>query len=87
MEAFCEWRLRGAGASARLAYHDPRTVSVLANFGLTTQLALLGLCLAAGQPALFLWLAVGSTAAPVLLALRRELLLRRTLARAEPATV
>ncbi|HET6684782.1 MAG TPA: CDP-alcohol phosphatidyltransferase family protein, partial [Gaiella sp.] len=33
VEAFCGWRLRKAGASARLAYHDARTVSVLANFG------------------------------------------------------
>jgi phosphatidylglycerophosphate synthase len=87
VEAFCEWRLRKADAAGRLAFHDARTVSVLANFGLTTQLAVLGVCLVAGRPALYLWLAVGSAAVLVLLALRRELLLRRTLDRAEPATV
>ena len=50
VERFCARRLRGAGRAARLAYHDARSVSLLANFGLSTQLAALGVCLAAGRP-------------------------------------
>ncbi|HET7044974.1 MAG TPA: CDP-alcohol phosphatidyltransferase family protein [Gaiellaceae bacterium] len=87
VEWFCERRLRGADADARLAYHDAATVSVLANLGLSTQMAALGACLVAGRPALYLWLALGCAAALVPLALRRELRLRRTPARPEPAPV
>ncbi len=86
VEGFCEWRLGRAGPGARLAYHDAGTVSVLANLGLSTQLAALGVCLFFSRPALYLWLAVGCAGALVPLALRRELLLRRALDRAEPAT-
>ena len=35
--------------AARLAYHDRATLAVVANFGLSTQLAALGLCLALGR--------------------------------------
>ncbi|HUG63708.1 MAG TPA: CDP-alcohol phosphatidyltransferase family protein [Gaiellaceae bacterium] len=36
--------------------YDERTVTVLANMGLTTQLGVLGVCLALGVPSLYLWL-------------------------------
>ena len=52
VEWFVERRLRRlrAGPEQRLAYHDRATLAVLANFGLSTQLAVLGVCLAAGAP-------------------------------------
>ncbi len=77
VERFAERRLRGHGADARPAYHDRATVTVLANFGLSTQLAVLGVCLAAGAPTAYAWVAIGCAVALVPLALRRELLLRR----------
>ena len=77
VERFAERRLRGRGPDARVAYHDRATVAVLANFGLSTQLAVLGVCLAAGAPAAYAWVAIGCAVALVPLALRRELLLRR----------
>jgi phosphatidylglycerophosphate synthase len=79
IESFVEWRLRrlGAGPAERLAYHDRATLQVLANFGLSTQLAVLGVCLAFGRPALYLTIALGCGVALVPLFLRRELLARR----------
>ena len=68
-----------AGPEARLAYHDRWTVAIIANFGLSTQLAALGLCLALGRPAAYLWLVLGCGLAVIALAGRRELLLRRAL--------
>jgi phosphatidylglycerophosphate synthase len=38
---------------------DRITVDVLANLGLTTQLAVLGVCLVAGAPEAYLWIVVG----------------------------
>ena len=75
---FVEWRLARlrAGARARRAYHDRTTLAVLANFGLSTQLAVLGLLLLAGQPVVYLWLVLACGAALVPLALRRERLVR-----------
>lgn len=67
----------------RLAYrrprewHEPAAVHVLANFGLSTQLAALGVCLALGRPAVYVYTVVGCAAAVVLLAVRREWLVRR----------
>lgn len=74
VEGFVGWRLRRLGADGpdRLAYHDRLTVSVLANFGLSTQLAVLGLCLTLGQPTAYLWIVMGCGVALVPLALRRE---------------
>jgi phosphatidylglycerophosphate synthase len=77
VEGFCERRLAGADPAGRLAYHDRFTVAMLANFGLSTQLAAFGACLAAGRPLLYGWLAIGCAAALVPLALARELRLRR----------
>ena len=78
VESFVEWRLRRLGATPeqRLAYHDRATLAVLANFGLSTQLAALGVCLAAGAPAAYLWIAIGCGVALVPLELRRERLAR-----------
>jgi phosphatidylglycerophosphate synthase len=62
---------------ARLAYFDPFTLTALANLGLTTQLAVLGACLALGMPEAYLWLALASALALVPLQLRRESLVQR----------
>jgi hypothetical protein len=77
VERFIEWRLRRTSDPARrLAYHDRWTVGVLANVGLSTQLAALGVCLALSRPAAYLWLVLGCATAVVALAARRELSLR-----------
>lgn len=76
VERFHAWRLRDASGELRLAYHDRASVSVLANLGLSTQLAAFGVCLALGRPLAFVWLAVGEVALVALLALRRELIVR-----------
>ncbi len=70
-----ERRLRrlGAGPAARLAYHDRATLAVVANFGLSTQLAALGACLAAGHPGAYLWVVLACGASLVPLELRRSL--------------
>jgi phosphatidylglycerophosphate synthase len=65
---------------ARLAYHDRTTVSLLANLGLSTQLAILGLCLLAERPTLYLWLVLASLLLLPALQARREQLARRALA-------
>ena len=65
--------------SVVLAYNDRATVAVLANLGLSTQLAVLGVCLAAGQPRVYLWLTLVALACLPLLQLRRETLARRAL--------
>jgi phosphatidylglycerophosphate synthase len=74
IERFVGWRLRrlGADASGRLAYHDRRTVAILANFGLSTQLAVLGICLAVGRPTLYCWLVLGCGLVLGLLGIARE---------------
>jgi len=76
VERFVGRRLDRRRPDARLAYHDRATVTVLANFGLSTQLAVLGVCLAAGAPDVYAWVAIGCAVALVPLAIRRELLLR-----------
>jgi phosphatidylglycerophosphate synthase len=77
VEAFVDRRLRSRAPEARLAWHDPLTVGVVANFGLSPQLAALGLCLALGHPAAYVLVVLGCGLALVPLALRRELLARR----------
>ena len=61
---------------ARLAYHDRATVSVLANLGMSTQLAAFGICIALGHPIAFVWLVFAELGIVAVLAVRRELLLR-----------
>jgi CDP-alcohol phosphatidyltransferase-like enzyme len=65
-----------------LAYHDRLTLSFLANTGLSTQLAALGICLVAGVPVVYLWLLLACLVPLPLLQLRRERLARRALHRA-----
>lgn len=67
--------------AATLAYHDRVTVAVLANLGLSTQLAVLGICLVLGVPRLYLWFALGCLVLLLALQLRRERLARLALAR------
>lgn len=64
-----------------LAYNDRITVKVLANFGLSTQLAILGLCLVLDSPVAYLWLTLGTLAVLPLLQMRRERLAHRALER------
>ena len=64
-----------------LAYNDRLTVTVLANLGLSTQLAVLGLLLVLDAPAVYLWLTLASVALLPVLQLRREHVARRALAR------
>jgi phosphatidylglycerophosphate synthase len=77
VEAFVDRRLRSRVPEARLAWHDPLTVGVVANFGLSPQLAALGLCLALGRPAAYVLVVLGCGLALAPLVLRRELLARR----------
>ncbi len=70
----------GRREAATLAYHDHLTVTVLANMGLSTQLLVLGLCLAIDAPEAYLWLVLGSLGLLPLLQLRRERLARRAAA-------
>jgi archaetidylinositol phosphate synthase len=62
-----------------LAYHDRLTVAVLSNMGLSTQLAVLGVVLVLGVPALYLWATIGGIAALPVLQLRRDALARSAL--------
>jgi phosphatidylglycerophosphate synthase len=50
----------------RPALTSPRWVSVLANLGMSTQLAVLGVCLVFGAPLVFVFIAVGELAAVTL---------------------
>ena len=59
-------------ADARLAYIDRVAVTVLANLGLSTQLLVLGICLVAGVPGVYLWLVLACLAALVALQVRAE---------------
>ena len=86
-EWFTGWRLRDRSRDARLAWHDPLSVNVIANFGLSTQLAALGACLGLGLPALYAYLTFACALALVGLLLRRELLARRAGRTFEPLVV
>jgi phosphatidylglycerophosphate synthase len=59
------------------AWHEPLGVQALANMGLSTQLAALGVCLALSQPAVYVYLTLCCLAALGLVLARRELLVRR----------
>ena len=56
--------------------YDGFAVSVLANLGLTTQFAVLGVCLVLGIPSLYLWLALGCLLVLGALHVRAELRVR-----------
>lgn len=72
VETFVDSRARG-----RRSYHDRATLTILANFGLSTQLAVLGLCLVVGHPAAYFWVVLGCGIALIPLELRRERLALR----------
>ena len=76
IERFVTWR-EGSDERARLAYHDRTTLTVLVNFGLSTQLAVLGVLLAIGHPAAYCWVTLACALALVPLLLRRERLAHR----------
>jgi archaetidylinositol phosphate synthase len=76
VEGYAERRLRGRGQAQRLAWHDGATVSVLANLGLSTQLAAFGLLIALGRSLVFAWLALAELLLVAALAARREARLR-----------
>lgn len=55
-------RLAERIVARRPALTSPRWVSVLANLGMSTQLAVLGFCLVVGAPLVFAWIAVAELA-------------------------
>ena len=66
VRALAAWRFHGHES------YDAATVTVLANLGLTTQLAVLGLCLLFGAPSAYLWFTLACLVALVPLQLRAE---------------
>jgi archaetidylinositol phosphate synthase len=68
-----------ARAAARLAYHEADSLLILANLELSTQLAVLGLCLVFGMPELFLWFVLLCGLTVVILQIRREARVRAVL--------
>ena len=72
IERFVERRLRGAGEEARGAYHDLATVGVLANMGMSTQLAVFGGCIAVGHPLYFVPVVLAELVLVGALVVRRE---------------
>ncbi len=66
MRSASEWRFGGR------ATYDRFTVMFLANLGLTTQLAVLGLCLLLGAPSAYLWFTLACLVSLVPLQLRAE---------------
>jgi phosphatidylglycerophosphate synthase len=83
-DRFVERRLRGASEERRAAYHDRLTVSVLANLGMTPQLAAFGVCIAVGHPRAFMWVLAGEVVLVALLVLRRETLGRGAALEGQP---
>jgi archaetidylinositol phosphate synthase len=77
VEAYVAWRLRKRPPDARLAWHDPAAVAVIANFGLSPQLAAFGVCLAVGHPGAYVVVLLVEVLVIVGLALRREVLASR----------
>ena len=72
LRAFAFRRFQGRGG------YDAFTVTALANLGLSTQLAALGLCLVLGAPSAYLWFVLACLAALVPLQLRAERRARQT---------
>jgi archaetidylinositol phosphate synthase len=70
--AFAAWRFDGD------AGYDRVTVTILANLGLSTQLVVLGVCLAVGAPTAYLWFVLACLAGLAPLQLRAERLARQT---------
>ena len=66
---------------ATLAYYDRLAATLLANLGLSTQFVVLGACLVAQAPALYLWFVLVSTLLLLPLQAYRERRARRVLSR------
>jgi phosphatidylglycerophosphate synthase len=62
----------------RVLRPDRRSVAVLAQLGMSTQLLAFGVCMAVGHPLAYVWLLLGELALVVPLVLRREALDRQT---------
>ena len=75
-ERFAAWRIRKLGADASV-YHDAATVGILANFGLSTQLAAFGACLAFDRPDVYIWLLAGCLVVAIAVVVRRDLRARK----------
>jgi hypothetical protein len=73
VERFVDRRTRDGDAGR---YHDTFTVSVLANLGMSTQLAVFGVFLVLGRPLDYVWLLVAEVVVVVMLFARRETLMR-----------
>jgi hypothetical protein len=65
-------RLAEAIVTRRPALTSPRAVSLLANLGMSTQLAAFGLLIAVGHPLAFAWVALAQVAAIALALLARR---------------
>lgn len=87
VERFAESRLRGASEEARAAYHDRSTVAVLANMGMTPQLAAFGVCIAFGHPLAFVWVLAAEVVLVALLVLRRETLRSGAILQSQPGGI
>jgi archaetidylinositol phosphate synthase len=87
IERFVEWRLRGASDEARAAYHDRLTVAVLANLGMTPQLAAFGVCIAVGHPLAFVWVLAGEIVFVALMGVRRETLRQGVALQGQPGGI
>jgi hypothetical protein len=70
---------------ARLEYYEADSLLVLANLELSTQLAVLGLCLVFGVPILFLWFVLFCGLTVVVLQVRREARARAVLLGKHPS--
>jgi phosphatidylglycerophosphate synthase len=86
-DRFVERRLRGASDERRAAYHDRVTLSLLANMGMTPQLAAFGVCIAVGHPLAFVWVLAGEVVLVALLLLRRETLGRDAALEGQPGGI
>jgi phosphatidylglycerophosphate synthase len=73
VDRFVDRRTRDGDAGR---YHDTFTVSVLANLGMSTQLAVFGVFLAVGHPLDYVWLLLAEVLVVVMLFARRETLMR-----------
>ena len=77
VEWFVERRLRGGEPRAAARLPRPRDARwCVANYGFSTQFLVLGVCLAAGRPELYLWIVLACGLSLVPLELRRERLAR-----------
>jgi phosphatidylglycerophosphate synthase len=76
-ERFAAWRIRRLGTTPE-RYHDARTIAVVANFGLSTQLFVLGIFIASGHPLAFSFVLLAQVVVLCALELRRGRLCRST---------